>query len=431
MQHLHNTFAKIVFSTQRFMSRFSITIHIFFKSESKNYKILILINDDYVLNWLYHVKNDENSVNLNTIYIKKWNYFKTQVVVFDLLQQKNISNDFSYVVWIDNLFTSIDVIVTCKRIDFEVADTVRTFKTKRKKLEIRTNIEVQKKRSESNRNLNSTLFDLKLKHEIQIEWNIMYEKIINDVNVLQFAWKNQQMIFFMTSIDTKRQYVEKKRRKFAKTTINAKISKVVFDNESIKTLSISKSIDLYNYYMNEMNVTNQLRNYYDIQEFCSKTWKSFWHFLLDTTITNSYKIINITEKRSYAKLKQNSAHKVFRNDFITDLFEHSERITESRDSRPDINISLVEIVYKALVWEHETIQKLDNKDKYCMMCSQTQCKQIRTRRVTKSLQKLSRNSLIRNQRRRRDSRTVYGCRLCDISLCNNERCFNEHLRVIE
>ena len=248
---------------------------------------------------------------------------------------------------------------------------------------------------------------------------------------MQFAWKNQQVILFMTSIDTKRQYVERKRKKSAKTTINAKISKVVFDNESIKTLSISKFIDFYNHYMNEVNVTNQLRSYYDTQTACNKTWKSIWHFLLNTTIVNCYKIVNTIEKRSYVELRNNEVHKVFKQNFIIDLFEHSERLIQFRSTKSDIKSDfLVEFVNNVSVLKHEMIQKLENKNKYCIVCSKTQCTVVRTRRVTKSLQKISDNSLIRNQRRRRVSRIVYECRLCDISLCNNERCFNEHLRVI-
>ena len=74
---------------QRFMKKFSIIVNIFFKSESKNYKIWILINDDYVFDWLYHVKKNENFVNLNIVYTKKWKYSKIQIVIFDLLYWKN------------------------------------------------------------------------------------------------------------------------------------------------------------------------------------------------------------------------------------------------------------------------------------------------------------------------------------------------------
>ena len=417
---------------QRFMSRSDVIVHISSKPEPEDYKIWILANGDYVLNWLYHVKDDKkDSVNLNSVYTKKWEFSKTQAVCFDLLQQKNISDDYRCVLWVNNLFTSVDWIIQCKTIDFGIADTVRTFKTVRKKVEAKTDIEAQKKRSESNRDLNSSLSDLKLKHEAQIEWNIMYEKIINDANGLQFAWKNQQIVLFMTSVDTRRQYVQRKRRKSTKTTTNAKISRVVFGNEPIKTLFISRSIDFYNHYMNEVNVTNQLRCYYNTQRNHKKIWFSLWHWLLNVTIINNYKIVNTIEKRSYADQRNSETYKAFFNDLIIDFFEHSERLNAFRSSKSDIKSSdLVDLVNKASIWEHDNIQKLDNDSKYCVICIQIECKDVRRKRVMKSLQELSNNSLMRKQRRRRDSKTFFGCRLCDIRLCNNDYCFNEHLNVI-
>ena len=400
---------------QRFMNRFDVIVHISSKSKSENYKIWILINDEYVLNWLYHVKNDRNFVNLNTIYIKEWKFFKTQIVCFDLLQQESIFDDYNCVLWMNNLFISIDWIVQCKTIDFEIVNTIRIFKTKREKLKEKQNIKVQKQRKKYNRNLNSNFANLKLKHEIQIAWNTIYEKIINDVNVLQFVWKNQQMILFMTSIDTKRQYVQRKRKNFTKTITNTKTSKIVFDNESIKTLFISKFIDLYNHYMNEMNVTNQLRFYYNTQRNHKKIWFSLWHWLLNVTIINSYKIINTIEKRSYANQKDNEIHKTFLNDLITDFFEHSKRLNAFKNSKSNIKSNdLVVLINKSSIWKHENIQKFDNEIKYCVICIQIECKNVRKKRILKSLQKLFNNNLMIKQRRRRNSKTIFECKFCNI-----------------
>ena len=183
----HLTIDEII---QRFMNRSDVIVHISSKSEPENYKIWVLANDDYVLNWLYHAKNDnKDSVNLNSVYTKEWRFSKTQTVCFDLLQQKNISDDYNCVLWVDNLFTSADWIIQCKKIDFGAADTVRTSKTKREKLEEKQNTKAQKQRKKYNRDLNSNLADLKLKHEAQIAWDNLYEKITNDANVLQFANK--------------------------------------------------------------------------------------------------------------------------------------------------------------------------------------------------------------------------------------------------
>ena len=126
-------------------------------------------------------------MNLNPIYIKEWRFSKTQVVVFDLLQQEGIVDDYSHVIWTDNLFTSTDEMIQCEEIDFGVADTVRTTKTKREEIEEKDDTVAQKKRKEKNRDLHSSLSELKRKYEVQIEWDIMYEAVTNQANVLQFA----------------------------------------------------------------------------------------------------------------------------------------------------------------------------------------------------------------------------------------------------
>ena len=73
------------------------------------------------------------------------------------------------------------------------------------------------------------------------------------------------MIFFMNTIFNDFEIIELYRRKSIKTFTKAKTSRIVFDDKSIKKLFISNLIDLYNHFMNEMNVTNQLRCYYDTQ----------------------------------------------------------------------------------------------------------------------------------------------------------------------
>ena len=161
-------------SIQRFMKRIDETINISSKSKLKKFKIWMLINFDYVLNWLYHVKNDKkNSIDLNSIYIKKWKVFKIQVVVFDLLQQNDISNDYQHIVWIDNLFTSIRFCFKINEIEFETVDTVRIIKMKRKEQKEKNDIKIQKTRKK-NRDLNSSFANFKLKHEIFIKWNQLY-----------------------------------------------------------------------------------------------------------------------------------------------------------------------------------------------------------------------------------------------------------------
>ena len=183
--------------------------------------------------------------------------------------------------------------------------------------------------------------------------------------------------------------------------------------------------------MNDVDVADQLRCYYNIQRITYKTWKPLWHFLLDTTVTNSYKIANTTEQRPYAELRKHSAHKMFRLDLVTGLFEHSERLTDPRGAKPGPRITkLVQKVNQAAIREHGIIQQLSLIAKPCTPCVTAGRKAINQIRSRKPLQELSNNSRVSNERRRRAPRSRYGCMLCDIRTCNNNSCFQEHLGAI-
>ena len=60
------------------------------------------------------------------------------------------------------------------------------------------------------------------------------------------------------------------RKKSIKINTNAKIFRIVFDDMTIKKLFIFDFIDLYNHFMNDVNVANQLRCYYNTQRIYKK-----------------------------------------------------------------------------------------------------------------------------------------------------------------
>ena len=105
------------------------------------------------------------------------------------------------------------------------AGTVRTQKTAREEEEIRAGTAKQKKilGKEKNRGLDPTLAALKLDHATQIEWGKLYGCLSNDNRVLQVAWKDQNMVLFMTTVHTGKEYVERLRRRPGKTATCAYI----------------------------------------------------------------------------------------------------------------------------------------------------------------------------------------------------------------
>ena len=86
-------------SIQRFMGRASETVNIPSKPVPEGFKIWILANHGYVMDWLYHAKGDKRGpIDLDEVYTKEWGFSKTQAVVFDLIQQEGISDDFVHII---------------------------------------------------------------------------------------------------------------------------------------------------------------------------------------------------------------------------------------------------------------------------------------------------------------------------------------------
>ena len=172
---------------QRFMGRAKEIVNIPTKPEPEGFKIWVLANCGYVLDWLYHCKGDKNGpVDLDEFFTKELGFSKTQAVVLDLLSQKGISDRFQHIVWLDNLFTSIRLLVELEERGFGAAGTVRTTRTEREKREAKSGTKAQQKeiRKEVNRGLDPRLADLKIKHNVQLEWGKLYACLSEDERVL-------------------------------------------------------------------------------------------------------------------------------------------------------------------------------------------------------------------------------------------------------
>lgn len=186
---------------QRFMNKINEIINISSKSMIENFKIWILINVEYVFDWMFHVKNDKkNSVNLNKIFVNM-KFFKIQIVVFDFVNQKNIKKNFRHVIWVNNFFIDVSLFSELKKKKFEIADIAKITKIVREKNETNYEIAVQKRQLKKlNKNLNNKLSEFRTKYDVQLDWKALYENLNKNEQILQFAWKDQKIVLFMTII---------------------------------------------------------------------------------------------------------------------------------------------------------------------------------------------------------------------------------------
>ena len=393
---------------------------------------MVLANAGYVLDWLYHAKGENKGpVDLNIQYTKEWGFSKTEAVVMDLLQQEGIADDYRHVVWLDNLFTGTRLLSKLAELGFGGAGTVRVSKTKREAIEEATGYEAQKTTKELNRGMHQSLMDLKLKYGAQLEWGKLFGRLSKDGTVLQFAWKDQQVVLFMSTVSNGRATITRKRKRPSKTSTNAKTSRVVFGSSAVKELAIPEFIDTYNHLMNGVDVADQLRSYYTSQRIHLKTWKPLWHFLLDNTVCNCFKIACTTPQKPYTELRSHARHKAFNMELVNELYENSERLNASIRPRQDTKSQkLSKLVHKAPAIEHEELIRLGNEPKPCEACSSAG-RLIETDVKRKAFTELSNNSIVGGKRRKRGSRSRYGCGVCRIHLCNHIRCWNEHIEAIQ
>ena len=178
--------------------------------------------------------------------------------------------------------------------------------------------------------------------------------------------------------------------------------------------------------MNDVNTADQLRNYYGTQRVHVKHWKSLWHFLLDTTITNAYKLTHCTSERPYAWGSKHSSHSRFRTELANELFAHSERLHPQRSCHVKPK-PLTEKIKPAPISSHEPIKLSTKTRDYCVSCVATGRVDKSRIQARKALNELNINSLADGARRKRAPLMFHGCELCKLYICDNRECWQEHI----
>ena len=69
-------------------------------------------------------------------------------------------------------------------------------------------------------------------------------------------------MLFISTVSNGRDTISRLRRRSTKIVINIRTSRAPFRESYVEQLNISEFINLYNYFMNNMNVADQLRSYY-------------------------------------------------------------------------------------------------------------------------------------------------------------------------
>ena len=357
-----------------FTGRTNDTVNIPTKPTPIGFKIWVLADQGYVFDLLWHVKGDKKDQGpqgLRTIWEEK-GFSKTQAVVLELMTRMPNGGK-GHAVHIDNLFTSSKLLSTLRDYGIGAAGTVRTSRTKREENEekreeqelesydlqdrdllqdldslqdldlpnlqlaldliheIKENLDqelipeihsqdrtirAKKPEKEKKFGMNEKLIELKTKWSNHIAWGKLYGCLSPDQKVLQLAWKDSQVVLFMTTIVEARTTVSRVRKR---PNTKDKWIKEEFGDQPFKLLEIPDFIDMYNHLMNSVDRADQIRTYYRTNRRNYRTWKPLWNYLFQTTICNAA-LIWIDQGSS---TKKKSGHLDFRKKLATQLMTYS------------------------------------------------------------------------------------------------------------
>ena len=108
-------------------------VNILSKLTLEGFKVWVIVNQGYILDWLQYVKGDKKGpIDLDEYWTKDKGFFKAQAVVLDLLLQELNSKPYfdrnKYIVWLDNLFVSVKLLHQFCKEGIRTVGTVRTTK---------------------------------------------------------------------------------------------------------------------------------------------------------------------------------------------------------------------------------------------------------------------------------------------------------------
>ena len=124
------TYLAVNKTIQRFIGRAPEIVNILSKLILEGFKIQVLANKSYILDFIQHAKgNKEGLVNLDLLFTKE-GFLKTQAVVLDLLLQKDakieerLYQPGKHVVQLNNLFISVKLLTRLRGLGIRGAGTV-------------------------------------------------------------------------------------------------------------------------------------------------------------------------------------------------------------------------------------------------------------------------------------------------------------------
>jgi hypothetical protein len=201
---------------------------------------------------------------------------------------------------------------------------------------------------------------------------------------------------------------------------------VFFGDEAIKVISIPTVAAAYNHEMNHVDRGDQLRSYtgYD-HPLRRGPWQALtWTFLLEVILVNTYLLQLHSPQLNWPRFKNQTQWREHIYNSLFNTYGQESRARKRYRSRDESDLNNPQKRREHL---NRTINHVNRHVKSdCLACQGIQLGQPRSRgqKIT-ALQEVD-----GNKRRHRGRQTVYGCKRCNVAICNSPDCWYLYHRPI-
>ncbi|UPL02957.1 hypothetical protein LCI18_013891 [Fusarium solani-melongenae] len=310
----------------------------------------------------------------------------------------------TYHIFVDNLFSSSDLFRSLRMHGHGATGTAR-----------------------ANSGINEELVhDLRGDKRLSTSYDFNQVKVIPtaDNQVNQVAWKDNRLVLFFTTVFSGEERVKRRRKKPSSKKPEARQIRRFFGDEAIKDISIPTVAAEYNDEMNHVDRGDQLRSYYAYNHPLRRgPWQALcWTFLLDVALVNSYVIQLRGPEPSW---KRFTTQREWRECIYNELFNAYGQKSQSRQhyrAGDERDLQNPDLQRNHINREVNHINRKVNSN--CLACQGFRQGQIRSKGEKISpLKELNGNCQQRKQ-------TRYGCRLCNVAICNSQNCWDFYHHVI-
>ncbi|KAJ0126248.1 Uncharacterized protein HZ326_30647 [Fusarium oxysporum f. sp. albedinis] len=377
------------------------------------FKIWVIAQQGYFLQWLWHVKASPVvpaivKLEIPKLYGKKGKLqteiplSNTQSVVVHLL--KRLSTP-THHVFTDNLFSSPQLFRLLRQLGYGATGTARP-----------------------NCGITAAMKQIKETGKLPDGKPLLYNKVYliptKDKQVLQVAWKDSSVVLFLSTTHSatplNRTLKERKLPAKRGTKAEAQRLKEVFNGDQSRIIPIPSIAAQYNDEMNHVDRGDQIRSYTSYQHrFRRGPWQALlWSFLLDVALANSFILQKKTRQphwKPYSTLRawKECIYNAIFNKYGTDSYTRKRYRTGKEEDSEDLQAR-----QNHLQRDINHVFRGRNSSSPCLACKGLRQGQPRPAKRGKKggyLQPISGNA------RGRVSR--YGCKVCDVAICNNADCW--------